>query len=248
MAKQGEIDYLARIGPDVLRQVLRKPFSDANRHLHLMQLGAILSLLPPVPARLLDAGCGTGWTSLFYAKSGHDVVGVDIAPDMIEQANRLKEQERVENVRFVVYDYEDMPFDACFDAAVFYDALHHAVDEGLALRAVHRALAPGGVCVTSEPGRGHAAEAAEVARRFGVTEKDMPPARIIAAGRRAGFRQFRVFPNTRHLVESTYHYTGNRMRPLARRWEWARRLGSALALLRTQLWRVHDSGIVVLVK
>jgi ubiquinone/menaquinone biosynthesis C-methylase UbiE len=248
MAKQGEIDYLANLGPDVLQQILRKPFSDPHCHLHLMQLGAILSLLPPVPARLLDAGCGTGWTSLFHARCGHDVVGVDIAPDMIEQANHLKDQEQVDNVRFLVCDYEEMPFDAAFDCAVFYDALHHAVDEELALRAVYRALAPGGVCVTSEPGRGHADNAVEAVRRFGVTEKDMPPARIVAAARKAGFRPFRVFPNTRHLVESTYHYTGNRLRPLTRRWDWVRRLGSTLALARTGLFRIHESGIVVLVK
>jgi ubiquinone/menaquinone biosynthesis C-methylase UbiE len=248
MAKQAEIDYLAQISPDDLRNILRKPFSDASCHLHLMQIGAILSLLPPPPARLLDAGCGTGWTSLFYARRGYDVVGVDIAPDMIEQANHLKEQEEIANVRFVVSDYEEMPFDAAFDAAVFYDSLHHAVDEGLALRAVYRALAPGGRCVTSEPGKGHADNAVEVVRRFGVTERDMPPGRIIAAGREAGFRRCQVFPNSRQVTEAAYHYTGCRLRPLVRRWDWARRLGSALSLARLPLFRVRDAGIVVLVK
>jgi hypothetical protein len=31
-------------------------------------------------------------------------------------------------------------------------------------------------------------------RTFGVTERDMPPRLIIAAGRAAGFREFEVFP------------------------------------------------------
>jgi ubiquinone/menaquinone biosynthesis C-methylase UbiE len=250
MAKQGEIEYLAKIGPEAIRQALRKPFSDPNCPVHLMELGAILSLLPPPPTRLLDVGCGTGWTTLFYAKSGHDAVGVDIAPDMIEQAQRLKEQEEVDNVRFVVFDYEEMPFDGHFDVAVFYDALHHAVDENLALRSVYRALAPGGICVTSEPGEGHADNpvSLEAVRRFGVTEKDMPPSRIIAAGRKAGFRDFRIYPHTLHLLEATYRYSGNRLRPMTRRWDWVRRLGSALALARTELFRVRESAIVVLVK
>jgi SAM-dependent methyltransferase len=250
MAKQGEIEYLAKIGPENVRHAVRKPFSEPQCPTHLMQLGAIMSLLPPAPARLLDAGCGTGWTSLFYARRGYDVVGVDIAPDMIAHANRLRDEEGLDNLRFVVTDYEEMDFDGAFDCAVFYDALHHAVDEDLAVSRVYRALRPGGLCVTSEPGKGHAASpgSVEAMRRFNVTEKDMPPQRIIAAGRRAGFREYRVYPNAQQLQEATYRYTGHRLRRLAEKRDWVRRLGSLVLLVRTQLFRIHDAGLVVMVK
>ena len=250
MAKQGEIEYLAKIGPDNLRHALGKPFSDPHCPTYLMQMGAVMSLLPPAPARLLDVGCGTGWTSHFYARRGYDVVGVDIAPDMIIHAERLRDQEGLDNLHFVVADYEEMAFADEFDAAVFYDSLHHAVDEDLALAAVYRALRPGGVCVASEPGKGHAdaPTSVEAVRQFNVTEKDMPPERIIAAGRKAGFRHFRVYPHAAQLQSATYHYTGNRLRGLVARGEWLRRLGSLVALVRTQLFYIRDAGLVVLVK
>ena len=49
-----------------------------------------------------------------------------------------------------------MPFVEDFDAAFFFDSLHHSVDEEAALRMVCRVLRPNGVCITSEPGDGHA--------------------------------------------------------------------------------------------
>jgi SAM-dependent methyltransferase len=196
MGKQGEIHYLRNIGESGLCHAVNKPFSDPNCHLYLTDLGAILALLPPPPARLLDLGCGTGWTSAFFARRGYEVVGVDICADMIAQANQLRERAALPSLRFVECDYEEMAFREEFDAAVFFDALHHAVDESLALRRAFRSLKPGGRCVTREPGEGHAqaATSVEAVAKYGVTEKDMPPAKIIALGRAAGFRRFYAFP------------------------------------------------------
>ena len=49
-------------------------------------MGIIMQLLPATPARVLDLGCGTGWTSTFLALRGYTVVGQDIAPDMLSLA------------------------------------------------------------------------------------------------------------------------------------------------------------------
>src|SRR5260370_42285195 len=111
--------------------------------------------------------------SRFFARAGYDVAGVDICPDMIAHAERLRDREELDSLRFVVSDYEELSFADEFDAAVFFDALHHAVDEALAIRKAFQALRPGGRCVTSEPGEGHHAAATSRAavERFGVTEK-----------------------------------------------------------------------------
>src|SRR5262249_33744682 len=57
------------------------------------------------------------------------------------------------------------------------------------------ALKPGGVCLTVEPGEGHATSepTRKYVESYGVTEKDMPPRRIIAVAREVGFRSFRVY-------------------------------------------------------
>ena len=79
MAKQGEIDYLKNIGQDGIQHAVHKPFSDPECGKYLSELGAVFTLLPPPPARLLDIGCGTGWTSRFFARRGYEVVGIDMA-------------------------------------------------------------------------------------------------------------------------------------------------------------------------
>ena len=203
MAKAGEISYVANLTDEEVRHAVHKPFSDPHRADYLRQMAAILSVLPPPPARLLDLGCGTGWTSIFFARSGYDVVGVDICPDMIRHAEQMRLQAGLDNLRFLVSDYESLCFREEFDAAVFFDALHHAIDEGLAVRRAYQALRPGGCCVTSEPGEGHhdSESARRAVARFGVTEKDMPPVKVLDLGRRAGFRESVVYPHDNLLVD-----------------------------------------------
>ncbi|GAA1796577.1 class I SAM-dependent methyltransferase [Nocardioides hankookensis] len=44
------------------------------------------SLLPPMPARVADLGCGTGTLSLLLAEDGYAVDGVDFSPEMVRRA------------------------------------------------------------------------------------------------------------------------------------------------------------------
>jgi len=113
------------------------------------------------------------------------------------------------SLSFEVHDF-DAPFDnhGQFDVAVFFDALHHSVDESHPLRLAFEALRPGGVCVVCEPGRGHAvAESSRKAtENHGVTERDMTPAMIIGAARQAGFRSFEVYPHPQRFAVPAYRH------------------------------------------
>lgn len=196
MGKTGDINFLKNFGPAAVKHAMEKPFSDEGCWRYLLEIGTLMSLLPPPPGRLLDLGCGTGWTSRFFAKRGYEVVGVDIARDMITGAEEMKRREPVDNLTFLVADYEDLNFKDEFDAAVFYDSLHHAVDEQLAIEKAHQALRHGGVFLCSEPGQGHtrSAHTIEMVERFDVTEKDMAPYHIMDVGRQLGFREFACYP------------------------------------------------------
>jgi SAM-dependent methyltransferase len=200
MSKQAEIDYVARIATvlnteqdRVERYLLRKPYSDANRQLYIIDIGQILRLLPPVPARVLDLGVGPGWTSEFLAESGYSVVGLDIAPDMIELA-RKKVRPGLD-LRFEVHDYEHSIPDDGFDTVVIYDALHHALDEGRVIANALKCLKPGGRLITMEPGRGHSQsqEAQDAIRDYGTTEKDMEFEHQARLMRQAGFATVRQY-------------------------------------------------------
>src|SRR5690606_21562244 len=82
VATQGEFDYFKNLGEAGLRHAMYKPWSDPQCGLYLMELGAIIGLLPE-KGRLLDLGCGTGWTSVLFAQKGFDVVGQDLVPEAI---------------------------------------------------------------------------------------------------------------------------------------------------------------------
>lgn len=203
MAKAGELTYLRTIGEAGVAHVGRKPFTLDCRGRALMDIGMMRNFLPEPPARLLDLGCGSGWTSCFFGLMGYEVVGQDIAPDMIEMAVINKQRYQAHSTSFVVSDYESLNFHEEFEAACFYDSLHHAEDEKLALEAVYRALKPGGVVLMHEPGDGHSvAEHSIIAmKKFGVTEKDMPAYHIMDVAAEIGFKKARFMPFATDMVE-----------------------------------------------
>lgn len=57
--------------------------------------------------RVLDVGCGTGVISLLLAELGHDVVGVDFAPEMLEYA-RAKARRTAYSIAFLQGDAETL--------------------------------------------------------------------------------------------------------------------------------------------
>lgn len=209
MPTEGEFEYFKNLGEEGMRHAIHKPWSDAHCGQYLMELGAMLGLMPP-QGRLLDLGCGTGWTSALFAQKGYEVVGQDLVPEAIEAGRRLKDTLGLKNLDFVVADYESLAFESEFDIAVFFDCLHHSMDEVRALDSAYRALKPGGICITSEPGVGHARRSKEIMARFGTTERDMQPSRIIRAGRQVGFRPVGVYPHASDFYISLYrrHHSG----------------------------------------
>jgi SAM-dependent methyltransferase len=220
--KQGEIDYLKNLGQSGTASAYNKPFAEPTCAKNLVDMGLIMSLLPNPPSRVLDLGCGTGWTSWIMACRGHEVVGQDIANDMIDLANQNKERHGASRASFILSDYESLQFKEEFDAALFYDSLHHAEDEAAAIDCAFRALKPDGMLLTHEPGRGHStSEAAMNAMRlYGVTEKDMPPSRIFELGRKAGFSSFTRMLDPTSLFMATYQVnieSGTRQQGLMRR-------------------------------
>jgi SAM-dependent methyltransferase len=69
-------------------------------------------------ARVLDVACGTGNLSIPAARTGARVTGIDIAPNLLDQARDWARAERL-NIEFEEGNAEQMPYpDAAFDAVV----------------------------------------------------------------------------------------------------------------------------------
>lgn len=111
--------------------------------------GRLIELAALTPgARVLDVATGTGLVALVAAQlvgpSGR-VVGVDIAPEMLERARRKLAATDLGNVEFRSGDAErlDLP-DGSFDVVLCASSLFFMPDMLAALREWHRVLAPGG--------------------------------------------------------------------------------------------------------
>jgi ubiquinone/menaquinone biosynthesis C-methylase UbiE len=107
---------------------------------HLAAFEAALEAVEPAPGRALDLGTGTGAGAFAIAHRFPDaqVVGLDLAPAMIDEARRHLSPELAQRVRFEVgdaakLDYGDGEFDlvALANMIPFFDDLARVVaDEG----------------------------------------------------------------------------------------------------------------------
>jgi SAM-dependent methyltransferase len=70
-------------------------------------------LLPNRTLTILDAGCGTGRLAIEAVRRGHQALGVDLDPDMIERA-RAKDPQ----IEWVCADLSTIRFDRRFDVVV----------------------------------------------------------------------------------------------------------------------------------
>lgn len=97
--------------------------------------------------KVLDVACGTGNLALPAARTGADVTGVDIAPNLVEQARENAKSEGV-NARFDEGDAEALPYDdASFDAVVTMFGAMFAPRPELVAAELKRVTRPGGSIV-----------------------------------------------------------------------------------------------------
>lgn len=97
---------------------------------------------------LLDLACGTGSISVRLAKKGYEVIGVDLSPEMLSEAQN-KAYSAGQNILFLCQDMTALDLYGTVDAAVCtLDGLCHLPNEEsvfAALQKVSLFMNPGGV-------------------------------------------------------------------------------------------------------
>ncbi len=94
---------------------------------------------------VLDVACGTGNTAIPLARRGARVTGVDIAPNLLEQARARATAEGLE-IAFHEGDAEQLPYpDASFDAVVTMFGAMFAPRHEMVAAEFARVLKPGGL-------------------------------------------------------------------------------------------------------
>ena len=95
---------------------------DDTYHAKVIAPNVMRILAPKKGMRVLDLGCGEGYFSRMFRSSGAEVVGVDIAKELVEKAKRQRG-----DIEYVVSDAKDLSFaqNNSFDAIVCVLALQN---------------------------------------------------------------------------------------------------------------------------
>lgn len=144
---KGIADY--NMSEDILTELAevmnRHPWWHARARLAL----AILSEAGvQAPARVLDAGCGSGLLLKTLEDRGYQASGLDISRRSLEKLDRPGR-------RLIEADLTRCgpPESETFDAILLLDVLEHLDDEKVVLQTLARLLKPGGLLLVSVPAR-----------------------------------------------------------------------------------------------
>jgi SAM-dependent methyltransferase len=97
---------------------------------------------------VLELGCGTGYFTRELARSGADIVAIDVSPELLEIARTNCSEP---NVQYQIQNAYALNYSgAVFDSVVGSSVLHHLEIEQ-ALRNIYRVLKPAGTIYFTEP-------------------------------------------------------------------------------------------------
>jgi 2-polyprenyl-3-methyl-5-hydroxy-6-metoxy-1,4-benzoquinol methylase len=97
-------------------------------------------------SKVLEIGCGTGLFTELFARSGSEIIAVDLSAELLAIA-RTRDLRRVQ---FLERSFEDCEVDGPFDAVIGSSVLHH-LDLERTWRKVFSLLRPGGRMSFAEP-------------------------------------------------------------------------------------------------
>jgi ubiquinone/menaquinone biosynthesis C-methylase UbiE len=94
--------------------------------------------------RVLEVGCGNGYTLGKYAQAGAEVYGIDVTETAVDISRKRFEYQKLKG-DFIVGNAEDLPCESnFFDCICSMGVLHHVPNTKKAVAEIHRCLKPGG--------------------------------------------------------------------------------------------------------
>ncbi len=103
------------------------------------------------PSLVLDLGCGTGVITLELARRGYDMTGIDLSPEMLDEARERAYEDEISDVLWLCQDMREFELYGTVDAVIATcDAVNYllnARDLDKCFSLVHNYLIPDGIFV-----------------------------------------------------------------------------------------------------
>lgn len=151
----------------------------------------------PADARMLELGCGAGWSVDYLAGRYGSYVGLDYSEKLIDYARAFNTRPAVE---FRLDNIKSAAFDEPFDLVFAIGVLHHMDDIEAGVRRAAAHLKPGGWLVANEPQPGNPVlEAARFVRKrvdpkYSDDQVTLGVAELTDIFERSGLTEVAVYP------------------------------------------------------
>lgn len=160
---------------------------DYGHFAQYLEEGALefLQRLPLQPGmRMLDVACGAGQIAIPAARMGVRVTGIDLAPNLVEQAQQRAQAAGV-RVEFEQGDAEALPYpDGAFDIVVSLIGAMFAPRPALVAAELLRVCRPGGqIAMANWTPEGH------VGQMFKIVGKHVPPSPLMESPLKWGIEE-----------------------------------------------------------
>ncbi|HKX83345.1 MAG TPA: class I SAM-dependent methyltransferase [Pyrinomonadaceae bacterium] len=150
-------------------------FSEIAKHIETAAEAFVERLSIQPGMKVLDVACGSGNLAVVAAQKGAEVVGVDIAPNLVESARQRAERLGL-NIQFDEGDAEAMPYDDdSFDVVMTMFGAMFAPRPDVTADELIRVCKPGGtIAMANWTPTGFAGQMFKLAGKY-IPPPDMPP-------------------------------------------------------------------------
>jgi len=154
--KQREIEHYDRKAEKWLEEDFENKWEGDFEGFNPMNLSSFRFLYKKIKEnclgkKLLDFGCGNGVHSIFPAKCGAEVVGIDLSEPSLEIARRRAKRERVQDkISFLAMDCENLEFESNSFDIVLDGGAFSSLDLNKVFPEITRVLKPDGLLIGIE--------------------------------------------------------------------------------------------------